>query len=78
MVITSRTRNAVVGKPARGFESHPLRNRRRRAYAQHMLCVFVCVHEGGMRTPREECEASAFVIYTDLTYNKVGVKGQKI
>ncbi len=31
-----------------------------------------------MRTPREECEASAFVIYTDLTYNKVGVKGQKI
>ncbi len=46
----------------------------------HSICFafFVCVHEGGMRTPREECEASAFVIYTDLTYNKVGVKGQKI
>ena len=27
VVITSRTRNAVVGQPARGFESHRLRTK---------------------------------------------------
>ena len=48
-VITSRTRNAVVGFPAHGFESHPFRQRK-----SHLLgWLFCCVIMGGLiRTHR--------------------------
>ena len=39
VVITSRTRNAVVGQLAHGFESHPFRQRKKTFLMSFFCCV---------------------------------------